>query len=283
MFYKNGFLIFETAKKVFLKSFLKEKGLSSNIINALLNDGKILVNDKKIVKNKKFSGTVKLKIYDGELSDYVPIEKKIDILYEDDFFLILNKPYGEILFFTSDNSKPCIASYVNYYYVKTGQKHKLRFVNRLDKDTTGILIIAKNRFAHHYIYENHKKVYAAITPKLYKNSGKIEKPLIRRMPFTYVCESYGKYSCTIFRKICDKNEFSFVMMKLKTGRTHQIRAHFKYLGFPLIGDKHYGGYVGDGFNRTLLHCYRMSFIHPVDGKFIKITAPLPDDMKKILN
>lgn len=247
--YRNGIITGKFLKKATIRDTLLDTGLFSlNLVNSLLKSGNILnISDNRIIHHNRFikkDQKIRINIADNELSDYEPIEKELEILFEDDFFLIINKKPGEILFFTASNSKPCIASYINHYYMKTNQKHKLRFVNRLDKDASGILIIAKNRLAHNFIFENHQKKYSAIIPEIPFTSGKIEYPLMRNMPTTYCCQ-HGKPSTTIWRKALSNNQFAFVIINLFTGRTHQIRVHFKHFHLPFIGDHQYGGMHSD--------------------------------------
>ncbi|MCK9223811.1 MAG: pseudouridine synthase [Candidatus Muirbacterium halophilum] len=284
--YKKGFVYGTFFKKASVRdALLDTKIFSVNVVNFLLKNGLLKnITDGKILYHNRFvkSGEqISANIYDNELSNYDPIEKELEILYEDDFFLILNKPAGEILFFTASNNKPCIASYINHYYIKTNQKHKLRFVNRLDKDATGILIIAKNRLAHNFIFKNHSKKYSAIIPAIPFTSGIIDYPLIRNMPNTYCCP-HGKESITIWRKAISNKQFSFVIVNLPTGRTHQIRVHFKHYFRPIIGDYQYDGMSSKIAQRCFLHCLRLRFKHPFLKQQIKITAPFPDDMKQFL-
>lgn len=282
IFYKNKKLSLKFDYKRSVKSALNETELfSSKLIKYLLKNGKIkdesgrVIHDNRYVKENK---KIFIDLYDDELSDYKSIPYDLDILFEDDFFLIINKPPRNILFYTASNEKPCIASYVNHYYEKTGQKNKLRFVNRLDKDTSGILIIAKNRLAHNYIFNNHSKKYIAIVPSFSKHSGILNKKLHRVMPHTYNCDVLGKESLTRYRKIIENKQFSVMLVKIYTGRTHQIRVHFKHFEHPLIGDYQYGGMHSTIAPRLFLHCGILNFTHPVSGKQIKIKAPFLKDM-----
>ncbi|MGM0607409.1 MAG: RluA family pseudouridine synthase [Candidatus Muiribacteriota bacterium] len=268
-------MIIESKKKQKLIDFLfNSKMFSKKLIKSLIKENKILdLNNNKLNKNKilREGEKIFLQFEDEKYSDYVPIKYNLDILYEDDFFLIINKMPGTILFFTASNNKPCIASYVNYYYKKNNIKSKIRFVNRLDKDTTGILILAKNRFAHTWIFNNHQKTYVALTPKLIKKTGVVNAALIRKMPYTYVCER-GKKAKTRYRTLKDYKYSSLVATKIYTGRTHQIRVHFKHLNHSLIADKAYGGMKHSQRKTFFLHCVRVKFIHPVSKKLIKVTA-----------
>jgi 23S rRNA pseudouridine1911/1915/1917 synthase len=285
--YREGFIYANFKKKATIRDVLLDtKIFTVNLVNFLLKNGLIKnLSDGKTIYHNRFikkDSIISMQIYDNELSDYVPIKKNLNILYEDDFFLIINKQPGEILFFTASNDKPCIASYINYYYNETGQKHKLRFVNRLDKDATGILVVAKNRLAHNFIFKNHDKKYSAIIPEIPFTSGKIEYSLIRNMPTTYCCP-HGKPSTTIWRKAISNKQFAFVIINLPTGRTHQIRVHFKHYHLPLIGDHQYGGMYSEIAQRCFLHCLRIRFRHPFLKHNIKITAPFYNDMEEFLD
>jgi len=279
--FKDGYLFLKVKENIRIKDYLRSlKIFSNNLIHRLIKQRAISFTDgSKIGKNRLLGTDDEIKVFleDCETSDYVPIDGSVDILYEDDLFLIINKQPDEILFFTASKNRPCIASYVQYYFNKNNIISKIRFVNRLDRDTSGILVIAKNSFAHNFIFNNHTKTYYAVTFDYYRTSGVISHRLIRRMPYTYVCENEGKESVTRFRKVCSKNGFSLIACKLLTGRTHQIRVHMAFEGFPLIGDKGYGGVMIDGVKRQLLHCGNISFFHPFKKKRIKIRAPFPEE------
>jgi 23S rRNA pseudouridine1911/1915/1917 synthase len=274
-----------------LKDYLEEKhGFSSKLLVKLEARGKIVLNGR-VVKLKKrvfLEDEIAVEFLD-ESDEYEKVDLPLDIIFEDDDLLVLNKKPFRVVHPTKRLQDDTTANAVSYYFEKNGIKRKVRFVNRLDMNTTGVLVIAKNPYAHNIISQDMRndKVYkeyrAIINGIMEEKSGKIIEKIariddnIRRE----VHES-GKDCITVYKVIREENKLSLLDIKLETGRTHQIRVHFEYLGFPVLGDDLYGKKT-EMISRQALHCSRMSFKHPRTGKTVEFNAKLPEDMKKIFN
>jgi|LGOV01.1.fsa_nt_gb 23S rRNA pseudouridine1911/1915/1917 synthase len=274
-----------------LKDYLEEKhGFSSKLLVKLEARGKIVLNGR-VVKLKKrvfLEDEIAVEFLD-ESDEYEKVDLPLDIIFEDDDLLVLNKKPFRVVHPTKRLQDDTTANAVSYYFEKNGIKRKVRFVNRLDMNTTGVLVIAKNPYAHNIISQDMRndKVYkeyrAIINGIMEEKSGKIIEKIariddnIRRE----VHES-GKDCITVYKVIREENKLSLLDIKLETGRTHQIRVHFEYLGFPVLGDDLYGKKT-EMISRQALHCSRMSFKHPRTGKMVEFNAKLPEDMKKIFN
>ncbi len=258
-----------------------------------------LKTNKKIYINK-LPCSVNLKVNSGDLveayldfeednSNIIAKEMNLNIIYEDDFLLILNKPAGFPIHPSLLHYEDSISNGVKYYFDSIHLHKKIRPVNRLDKDTSGIVIFAKNEYAQESLSKQmhsniFKKEYIAICNGVFKNqSGTINAP-IARMPNSIIqrCVSIdGDDSITHYNVIKTNGNISVVHVILETGRTHQIRVHFSHIGNPILGDTLYGT-SSELISRQALHSYKVTFLHPVSHNTIELTAPLCEDMKKLL-
>ena len=202
-----------------------------------------------------------------EKSDFPAENIPIHAVYEDDDLLILNKQSGITVHPTK--GKPChtLANGLMQYMEDTDQAFKIRFVNRLDMDTTGLLIVAKNSHAQDELV---KQMRANATEKRYIAivNGVIPEG---RDQFTIV---------KVLRRF--PSGFTMIELLLETGRTHQIRVHMSHIGYPLVGDHLYGGINPTLLPRQALHAYKLSFRHPVTGEPMTLEAPLPEDMELVI-
>lgn len=225
---------------------------------------------------------------DEDKLDLKPLEKKINILYEDDYLLIINKPVNIVVH--SDGAKNIdntLANAVAYYYKNKGYDIPVRYVHRLDKDTTGIIIFAKDPLTEAYLAsliekrELHRDYLAIVSGKVDKEMV-IDKPIgrDRHINGKYRISDTGKEAITILKPIKSLNKYSLVRLSLKTGRTHQIRVHLSSIGHPILGDILYGGNL-NLIKRQALHSYYVKFVG-IDGKKVEIISKLPYDMNKIV-
>lgn len=219
------------------------------------------------------------------------INIKFDILYEDEWLLIVNKSSNMPVHPTMRHYEDTLSNGIKAYYEKNNFNKKIRLVNRLDKDTSGIVIIAKCEYIQEQItkqMQKHifKKEYIALASGIFPINGKIytiDAPIKRKADsiIERIVSNDGEKAITKYKVIKNYNEYSEVEIQLLTGRTHQIRVHFASLGHPILGDSLYGKETAL-INRQALHAYRVSFYHPITNKLIKLKSPIPNDIKALL-
>ena len=200
------------------------------------------------------------------------------ILYEDCDLLAVEKPYGVATHPALGTASGTLGNFVTQYYVKSGYPMPFRPVSRLDKTTSGVLVIAKHGLAHHSLSNqrqdgNFRKIYRALvsgTPK--QQSADITFPIQREseVSFKRICSPVGKPAHTHYRVLGSKGSFSLLELELKTGRTHQIRVHLSKIGHPIVGDMMYGGLPA---KRLYLHSQRAEFYHPITKEVLSIVSP----------
>ena len=225
-----------------------------------------------------------------EKSDFPPQNIPLFPVYEDEDMLILNKQPGLIVHPTKGHPVNTVANALMYYMDQKGESWKIRFVNRLDMDTSGILVVAKNAYCQNeYTIQSKnnlvKKTYTAIVRGTVEaDCGTIDLPIGRPDPVDVrrgVMEN-GSPSVTHYRVLerFEKYNYTLVELLLETGRTHQIRVHMSHIGHPVLGDHLYGGENVNLIERQALHASRLSFTHPITKEPLEFEAPLPDDMLK---
>lgn len=225
-----------------------------------------------------------------ESNDILPQPMELDILLEDEDILVLNKPAGRIVHPTHGHYTDTLANGIMYHWKSNGQLHRFRPVHRLDQDTSGVLLIAKNKHAHHVLSEQWqanqvKKEYWAIVSGIVRNDkGTIDAPIDRdpEDPKKRIVLPSGYPSITHYSVVERFLDSTWVKLILETGRTHQIRVHMKHLGHPLIGDEFYGGDTSRGMKRQALHAFSLAFNHPRTSQPIQMQSPMPDDMRYLI-
>lgn len=247
----------------------------------------LYVNGKTTRLNKRLSlGDVLSIEFDEDEDEYDAVNIPIDIIYEDNDLLVVNKPPFMVVHPTKSHQNNTIANGVAYYFKERNIKRKVRLVNRLDMNTSGIVIIAKHPYAHNELANQmklntvDKYYYAIVEGIINEDKGTINEPIARLNPedIIRVVDPSGKECITHYFVDGTYNNMTCVRLKLETGRTHQIRVHMKHIGHPIIGDTLYGT-ESDLINRQALHCYEMKFRQPITDEEITITCPLPEDMK----
>lgn len=229
-----------------------------------------------------------------EESHFPPEDIPIEILYEDADIMLINKQAGVTVHPTKGHASHTIANGLMKVMQDRGDSFKIRFVNRLDMDTSGLLIVGKNSNAQAALVEQmgkgslEKQYVAILCGIVEENSLIIDEPIGHPQP-EEVCRSVvhdgsGRPSVTHL-EVLERfsNGFTLVRLRLETGRTHQIRVHTSYIGHPVAGDALYGGEAPGFIDRQALHAERLRFCHPVSGNLIDITAPLPQDMQEMLS
>lgn len=216
-------------------------------------------------------------------SSSIPIDYPLNIIYEDEDVLVIDKPAMLPMHESHNHQGDTLANAVSGYLKKKGKSLSFRAVGRLDKGTSGLVICALNSHAAARLSGNFEKTYFAIATGKYVDPGTIDKPIYRPDPMkTYrTADDRGDRAITHYEVLESGEKHSLLKVSLETGRTHQIRVHFAFLGTPLYGDKMYGQ-EHPLIERQALHCGRVSFAHPVSGEKIELEADLPEDMTKLL-
>ena len=266
------------------KRYLKEvHGLSTRLITRLKNTPDGILMDGKLLRAVDFvkAGAVITVNLPGEQSEYIePIEGKLDILYEDSFILAVNKPPFMPVHPVKQHQTDTLANIVVYYARQRGESYVFRAHNRLDRDTSGIVLIAKDKFTINKLKNGVKKTYTALVHGKIDHGGTIAKPiglLVDSKMVRHVL-SEGTPAITHYAPIAFNEQATLLKLQLETGKTHQIRCHMSSMGHPLAGDDLYGG-KRDFINRQALHCGTVEFTHPVTSEIITVTAPLPNDIE----
>ena len=267
--------------------YLESFYISKSKIYKLFLDNLILLNNHKCKREDKIKKSDVLSLILDEEIDYKPAKGKLDIIYEDDYLLIINKKPGIIIHNGKDNDDS-LANLVAGYYLENGIYLNVRYAHRIDNETSGLIIFCKDILTHaymnHYI-ETHdiRRTYRLlITGKLRENKGTIDKPIGEdRHSNKMRISQTGKESVTHYKVLKAYNDYSYLECTLLTGRKHQIRVHMASLGHPLLGDLLYGA-KDEYIDRCALHSYSVKFIHPVFKEEMEFIAELPSDMKKLV-
>ena len=278
-----------------VEKLLKSKGYSSRICNLLKKElGLVCVNDKPVFVTAKVKSGDKIKVILKENPSKIdPYDCFVDIIYEDEDIAIINKNAGIAVIATNAHyGKSLMNALANVW-----GDFVFHPVNRLDKGTSGVMIVAKNALSHSIlsarIAEDKQKIQKNVQREylaLVHNFGDIltgEGEIVADIGIPFgnslvrgvVCEG-GKYAKTYYKVLQSCEQFSLVRLVLATGRTHQIRVHMSHIGHPLLGDDLYGGKL-DLIGRPALHSEKISFCHPITGEKMEFIAPLPDDMCEI--
>lgn len=282
-----------------LDVFIKEKipELSRNRIQALIKESHILVNSKSIKASYKIKKGDKIKVIippDEEI-DIKPKEVPFEILYEDEDIAVINKPSGVVVHPAPGHRDDTL---VHGLLLKLknlsgiGGKIRPGIVHRLDKDTSGVMLVAKNDFSHKKLVEAfkerliRKKYITLVYGKLEQKRGKIETYIKRHSVNRkkMAVSKEGKIAITLYEVIEEFNKASLIYAKPVTGRTHQIRVHFSHMGHPVLGDPIYGGLKHDIPKppRLMLHAYEISFEHPRTNQKMVFRASIPEEFEKYI-
>lgn len=291
--YKVNEIKYHTIKEVLKDYFC----ISDRLLTKLKKSNQIYLNNENTSINHTLSlnDTITVNLdFEEESENIVPKEISLNIIYEDDALLIINKYYNMPVHPSILHFEDSLSNGIKFYFDKIGLKRKIRPVNRLDKDTSGIVIFAKNEYIQEALIRQmksniFKKEYLAIlVGSLEKQSGTINAPISRKENSIIEREinPLGETAITHFELIknfeYDNQKLSLVKFILETGRTHQIRLHSKYINHSILGDTLYGS-SSNLVCRQSLHAYKVSFVHPISKENLKFEIELPDDMKKIIN
>lgn len=274
--------------------YLKSLGYTRHLLTRLKEtpDGLLLNGVKPFGRTILQEGhLLTVKMEEKKCSDQIlPVPMDLSILYEDEDLMVINKAADTPIHPSRGNYENTLANGVAWYFKEKGEPFVYRCINRLDRDTTGALILAKHAFSASLLSRQVKerkisRTYLAITEGIVPDSGTITLPIARKRDSAIEREvnlESGEYACTHFERLSSHNGLSLVQLNLDTGRTHQIRVHMKYIGFPLIGDYLYNPNY-QYIRRQALHSYQLSFLHPITGKEMLFTAPVPDDFAAVFS
>lgn len=267
-----------------IKSFLRGgAGISYRLMKSLKTyDNGILLNGEhvRVIDTVKTGDIITVNIPD-KTSDIEPIDIPLDIIYEDDDFVVINKSPFLAMHPTHNHQGDTLANALCFHLQKENKPTVFHAVGRLDKGTSGIVVCALNSHAAAAIPKSIKKEYLAVVCGKTQESGTIDIPIYRPDPMKTLRKAgeHGDRAVTHYEKIKGNDTYSFLKIRLETGRTHQIRVHFSHLGMPLEGDSLYGS-DEHGIGHQLLHCAKTELKHPVTGEKMLFEAPMPPDMQK---
>ncbi|MBO0469760.1 RluA family pseudouridine synthase [Enterococcus sp. DIV0242_7C1] len=279
-----------------VKYFLKEQGISRGLLAKIkFQGGKIEVNEsvENVLFKLSLGDRVKVTIPDElEHETLLVDDKPLEILFEDEHYLVVNKPAGVASIPSQYHPNGTMANRVKAYYKAQGYKNQvIHVVTRLDRDTTGLMLFAKHGFAHAMLDQELRqkkvvKIYQALVGghvESLSEHGKIDQPIGRDLSsiLKRTIVETGQQAETEYWLLKRQADQALVNIQLHTGRTHQIRVHFESIGCSLLGDEMYGGNMDQGIERQALHCCQLNFVHPFSKEYMELRSPLADDMKKI--
>ena len=269
--------------------------LSRNKIQKLLENGHILVNQKSVNNNYKVSLGDKIEILDTksvEIPDLLPSDIPVDIVYEDDDLLVINKKSGMVTHPAPGNYENTLVNALLYKYNLSNDSIRPGIVHRLDKDTSGLMLVAKNDYTHDKLSKMIQdkvveRYYLALVEGTFNHeTGTIDAP-IGRDPINrekqIVTANNSKKAITHFKVLKRYANYTLIECKLETGRTHQIRVHMNYIKHPVVGDPLYGKKIKNSDFGQLLHSYKIRFPHPRTGKILEFQVEPPEEFLNILH
>ena len=288
------YIIDEDSSGLRVEQFLRRKRYSGQNLSEIKRMPKsILVNGVHYYMRQELStgDHLQVRICETQNSEKIPPTKlPLDIVYEDEDLLVLNKPAGMPIHPSLNNYTNSIANALAYYFQSQGKPFIFRCCNRLDRDTSGLTIVSKHLVSGSILSdmtkyrEVHREYLAIARGSVTPSEGTIQAPLGRKEGTIIertVDWEHGEDAVTHYKVVKEANGHSLVSLRLETGRTHQIRIHMKYLGYPLIGDYLYNPDM-EYMTRQALHSHHMEFTHPITGEHMSFTASLPEDMARVM-
>lgn len=270
--------------------------VSRSQIQLWIGDARVLVNGAAVKANYKLleNDRIELSIPEPESAEIVPEDIPLDVVYEDSDVIVVNKPRGLVVHPAPGHASGTLVNALMYHCRDlSGINGELRpgIVHRIDKDTSGLLMAAKNDRAHASLASQLKehsvtrRYIALVHGNLSHDQGTVDAPIGRdpgdRKMFT-VTDRNSKHAVTHFLVLERFGDYTLLELKLETGRTHQIRVHMKFIGHPLVGDPMYGRSKGIRMDGQALHAAILGFVHPATGEYLEFSAPLPQDMEDVL-
>ena len=295
------------------------EGATRNKIQQAVAAGRVLVNDKAVKSNYKIRPLDRIVLYDSRIPDsteIIPEEMPLEVVYEDDEVMVINKPAGLVVHPGSGNRNGTLVNGVAYYLqqqhpgINENELSRFGLVHRIDKNTSGLLVMAKNAKAmtdlarQFFDHTVHRRYVALVWGDFEEKEGTVTAHVGRHQRFRKLFTAYpdgehGKDAITHYKVLESYNYVSLIECRLETGRTHQIRVHMQLIGHPIFNDDFYGGdrivkgtvfskykqFVDNCFAlcpRHALHAQQLGFIHPVTKKQMNFEAPLPQDMQAVI-
>jgi len=277
-------------KKTVRKFLVHHKFSSSQLHNLKNKGGLIYVNHKQRHFDFKLKDGDKILIVmsNEEPSDLItPMKGAVDVIYEDSYLLVINKPPGIASLPAKARDGKTMANLVKAYLIDKKENSSIHLVTRLDRNTSGLMVFAKTSYSHSLLdqilhTDKFQKFYLAMVyGHVEPEAGLIDLPIgidPKAFYMRNIDHQTGKESRTLYETVEKYPQASLLRLKLLTGRTHQIRVHLTAIGHPIIGDDMYSKKVDPRMPRQALHCYRLNIVHPVTKELLKLEAPLPDDM-----
>ncbi len=287
----------------------KSESLSRSVLKGYITDGLVTLNDSVVTKSsvKVMSGdVVKIDLPEPESLDAQPQDLPLEVVYEDEDVLVINKPVGLVVHPGSGIKDGTVMNAVLFHYPKTATLPRAGIVHRLDKDTSGLMVIALSEIAQSTLTKaisRHDVVreYEAIAEGLITSGGTVDAPIDRdphlRTRMSVVPEGFGREAVTHYRVMEQFRAHTLLRLRLETGRTHQIRVHMASIHHPLLGDVQYGGKRLKSLNKAsveldealrafrhqALHAAHIEFVHPTSGEAMAFDAPLPEDFARLID
>lgn len=288
----NIILYINEEENLTLKEVLLDKlNFSVRSLSKMKRYKTVKVNNKYIKPGDKIEkgDLIQVEIME-DMADFKPQDLNLEILYDDFDIIMVNKPPFMVVHPTKSHFDNTIANGITYYIKEKSEKVKVRFVNRLDMNTSGLVIVAKNAYAHHTLSVDmgndavEKKYITVVKGIIENDEGTINEPIYRPTEDSIkrIVDEKGQASITHYKVLERLNDATVVEVKLETGRTHQIRVHMSHIGHGIIGDELYG-YVDESLiNRQALHAYSLSFNQPRTKENLEFKAELPNDIKNLI-
>jgi 23S rRNA pseudouridine1911/1915/1917 synthase len=279
------FIVPEHYPQMSLADCLRRLGISLNLRRKIKHYGVVRIDGVICPWHAKVSPKSEIQMEWTIASQITPEDIPLAIIYEDDWLLVVDKPAGMLVHPTSSQPGGTLANAVIYYYRQQRYSHSFHPVQRLDRNTSGLLAIAKLSSIHHLMNKQRlRRQYLAIaTGTPHVTEGSIDLPIARHPDsiIIRIVSSNGQDAVTHYRVLQSFPTASLLQLELETGRTHQIRLHLSHIGHPLLGDDLYGGKT-DLIARQALHSYFLELHHPITGSVISLSSPLPQDLEQLL-
>lgn len=281
------FIVPTECDKIDTKTFLRRHcNVSARTLSKLKRTTLGISRNGELLKTNDVlnAGDVVVLAMPDDVNEIKPIKGELDILFEDEYIIVVNKPPFMPVHPTKIHQEDTLANILRNYADEKGESYTFRAINRIDRDTSGCVLIAKDRFCANSLPSTVIKEYIAACEGEILCSGTVDKPIkvMEGRSIQRVVSDDGARSITHYFPVFSKCSHTLTRFILETGRTHQIRCHMSSVGFPLAGDDMYGGSL-DIIKRQALHCYKVSFVHPITSENIEVVAQLPQDICLIFN